>query len=621
MPRRQYLVMVETNGNQRFIFDAPRLRDAVGASSLLTRLDSWVRDAVPALPGKYARSAVGTTPGWVSVASGKVLLTVAAEEDARRVISEVTRRALTDAPGMDVSGVFTEIPGPGVTQGDLERIHQLASRRAVDRPPARARFAQVPFLERAKDSALPAVPFWEAPGGAEDDREEALSLPARVKRRSAYSRRRELLTAAMEESALLEAHDDRLVRDPTMLEEALRRAFLEADAKGGSDADDEAEPGARGSSEDREVFTRIEGLAALSRVAVIHIDGNGVGAVMRDLEGAMARVPPEALHEAGAADGRPGGRDLRRFILGVNERLERAVVGSFARAWARVAELSGDIGPIPVVPVILGGDDVTVITGGEHALPFAAEYLREYEERTSRDPVLRHLGAPAGGDGGTGPMTAAAGVAVVRRNYPFHTARALAEELVRRGKRKGKAVRPVCSTLDFHVLLDTTVMDPIDTLSAYADYTARPYLFGANADRGAEGTGDTTWDAVCARVRNFTAIPGGDGAPFPRTRAARIVRLLAEGKRCRTGDGHGVAAPPAAPRTAGVSADSEWEMAKEGIVSSAPLEDLLGGPEALFDLSQLADLLPGAYLDPPPASSATPDPPAAPGNATAKEHR
>ena len=171
MPRRQYLVMVETNGNQRFIFDAPRLRDAVGASSLLTRLDSWVRDAVPALPGKYARSAVGTTPGWVSVASGKVLLTVAAEEDARRVISEVTRRALTDAPGMDVSGVFTEIPGPGVTQGDLERIHQLASRRAVDRPPARARFAQVPFLERAKDSALPAVPFWEAPGGAEDDRE------------------------------------------------------------------------------------------------------------------------------------------------------------------------------------------------------------------------------------------------------------------------------------------------------------------------------------------------------------------------------------------------------------------------------------------------------------------
>jgi len=34
--------MLETNGNQRFIFSSPRLRDNVGASSLLTKLEQWI---------------------------------------------------------------------------------------------------------------------------------------------------------------------------------------------------------------------------------------------------------------------------------------------------------------------------------------------------------------------------------------------------------------------------------------------------------------------------------------------------------------------------------------------------------------------------------------------------
>ena len=195
-------------------------------------------------------------------------------------------------------------------------------------------------------------------------------------------------------------------------------------------------------------------------------------------------------------------------------------------------------------------------------------------------------------------MTAAAGVAVVRRNFPFHIAYDLAEDLVRRGKRIGKTMSPVCSTLDFHVLLDSTVTDPADTLSAYAEYTTRPYLFGANAERGANDSRNSTWDAVCVRVHNFAVIPGGDGGPFPRTRAARIVKLLAEGKHHQGGEGNDRSdSHPVAVTGTDVTADVEWKIAEETVLSNAPLKDLLGGPEALFDLCQLADLLPEAYLD------------------------
>lgn len=42
------LVMLETNGNQRYIFAAPRLRDSIGASAQLVRLKEWTDDALRA---------------------------------------------------------------------------------------------------------------------------------------------------------------------------------------------------------------------------------------------------------------------------------------------------------------------------------------------------------------------------------------------------------------------------------------------------------------------------------------------------------------------------------------------------------------------------------------------
>ena len=45
-----------------------------------------------------------------------------------------------------------------------------------------------------------------------------------------------------------------------------------------------------------------------------------------------------------------------------------------------------------MVPILLGGDDLTVLTEGRYALPFMETYLKAYEQRTREDPLLGYLG-------------------------------------------------------------------------------------------------------------------------------------------------------------------------------------------------------------------------------------
>ena len=105
-----HLVMLETNGNQRFIFSSPRLRDSVGASSLLTKLEQWTAQELLTTGAAAAwRAARGLHYGrephdsqWVSTSSGKVIFLVDSAQQAKDVIGAVTRKALAEAPGMDV---------------------------------------------------------------------------------------------------------------------------------------------------------------------------------------------------------------------------------------------------------------------------------------------------------------------------------------------------------------------------------------------------------------------------------------------------------------------------------------------------------------------------------------
>ena len=536
-----YLVMVQTNSNQSFIFSSPRLREQIGASFEITLLSRWVKEEAE----KLLKQKPLPTSFWVSDSSGKVIVRFTDDEGApknlaKQLILEVTLRALTDTPGLDVTGVFIEATSNTVDADDLQELDRVFLEYSLNRRPAAARFPQFPFLERGSESALPAsASLGDLKFSQESlqrnnfDESSPLSLPSRVKRAFASTSRKRQVDDVQKRLA---KQGKELKQEPQLDPTKLAAAF-----------------------QDGEEFENVKNM--LSSVGVVHIDGNGVGAIMRDLGCAHRAVQKVGVSTTSDEETTEESKGLQSFIMEVNRRLDNVVKDAIALSWYYVQELTPDT-VVPIVPVLVGGDDVTVYTDGRYAIPFAEAYIHHYERLTKDDDLLSVLAIVAGGKKADaserdhfeiddyiiqnpGPLTASAGVAIVGRNFPFHIAYDLAEELVSRGKKLGKKKGEVpCSTIDFHVLRDATVLDPDETLDEYKGRVQRPFLVGdyaserigeaatASASAGAPQSQDQ-WKRVLQAVAVFDGKDPDSpnkalGDPFPRARANRIVKLLAQ---------------------------------------------------------------------------------------------
>ena len=604
-----YLVMLQTNSNQSFIFSSPRLREQIGASFEITLLSRWVKKEAE----KLLKQKPLPTSFWVSDSSGKVIIRFTDDEGgpkdlAKQLIREVTLRALTDAPGLDVTGVFIEATFDKVDARDLNKLDRVFLEYSLNRRPAAARFPQFPFLERGSESALPAsaslgtLEFSQESLQPDNfDESSPLSLPSRVKRVFALTSRKRQVDDVQERLA---KQGKELKQEPPLDPTKLTAAF-----------------------QDGEEFEDAKDM--LSSVGVVHIDGNGVGAIMRDLGCAHRAVQKVGVSTTSDEETTEDSKGLQSFIMEVNRRLDNVVKDAIALSWYYVQELTPDT-VVPIVPVLVGGDDVTVYTDGRYAIPFAEAYIHHYEKLTKDDDLLSVLAIVAGGKKtdaperdhfeiddyiiqNPGPLTASAGVAIVGRNFPFHIAYDLAEELVSRGKKLGKKPGTVpCSTINFHVLRDATVLDPDDTLDEYKGRVQRPFLVGHYAPErigdapttSSEEAPTTTsqplssWAHILQAVAAFDGKKPDDptqttGDPFPRARASRIVKLLAEGKEDQAATEWGDALQNAP--SAGLLA-KQLKLLSPHSSSSDGIAEALEQIKWLLDLIDLSENVPDGYL-------------------------
>jgi len=156
------------------------------------------------------------------------------------------------------------------------------------------------------------------------------------------------------------------------------------------------------SIEQNETYKELQHISnSKNKLAVIHIDGNGLGEVIRSL-----KTP------------------LSQFSTNLDKATKEAF--NLAKQDKKVRE------------IILGGDDVTVICDADDALNFTKEFLENFEEKTQK-----HIGLK---------LTACAGIAYTNEKYPFHYAVSLAEELCSQTKKQAKEINATLapSSLIFH---------------------------------------------------------------------------------------------------------------------------------------------------------------------------
>jgi len=465
--RSVHLVVIETGDIQHYLFASNKVRENVGASELVYRLGTqFVLEAVAELGGRNLWSeAAGREDGVRDrlvdpaanprIEDGSTPAEIVIANSGRAVVLARDREVATGIVQRVTRRALLEAPGllvHGAVHGfDWHQQPVCEAERDVRRKLDRVRVTlpgpEFRFLR------LPIVAECGTSGlpASEIEPEEEIAL-------SAVSKAKRLKRPFFHE----------------------RVAHLLGDGGGRFTRDiDELE----------------RGLDLCNWIAVVHADGNGFGQMFIDLA--------KKLGATDASENRRYIDTLRTFSLALNRCAENA----FRHAIGHLVPQDKDL--VPLVPLVVGGDDLTVICPGGGALDFAAAYLRQFERETSSDSLVSEIAERVFSER---RLASCAGVAIMKPHYPFFQAYPIAEQLVKSAKqvkqiatRNGRP-RP-CSALDFQVLhgSEGTDLDLIrQKMTADDGLTrlwARPYVVTPIAAQDLEG--EEEHDAAWLKSRGW----------------------------------------------------------------------------------------------------------------------
>ena len=178
-------------------------------------------------------------------------------------------------------------------------------------------------------------------------------------------------------------------------------------------------------------------------LAVIHADGNSLGNKIQQMIKQL-----KEYH-----------KDVKEHFKVFSEQLDKSTINATKYAIEQVVmpayNKSLRKGKYPFRPVVIGGDDLTIIIRADLALDFTKQYLEAFRNETRNN--LTKLGLSMFDTG----LTACAGIAYMKDSYPFYYAVHLAEELCSDAKKASKTIddEDVPSSLSFHKIQDSFVED------------------------------------------------------------------------------------------------------------------------------------------------------------------
>lgn len=173
-----------------------------------------------------------------------------------------------------------------------------------------------------------------------------------------------------------------------------------------------------------------------SYIAVIHADGNNLGKIIHELGKSLKNhTSPEKIKKV-----------YQNFSKAIDEATQRAAQNAYTEIFNQYNNGKETI--VPFRPIILGGDDLTVICEAKNAVKFTKLFLREFEIQT--EEKLKKIKEDFSIT--ITKLTACAGIAFVKSKFPFYYAADLAEQLCAEAKKVSKDKDPenVPSSLLFY---------------------------------------------------------------------------------------------------------------------------------------------------------------------------
>ena len=466
MPEPQHAYLFEAKGIQRYLFHGGRLRDVVGGS-----------DLVAAITGNYADYAIGRLLNCDKFAdvcvfsrkAGGAFCLHGPRDVLEKVRQEFRLKLMQSLPGLEFTDALGEGPDALFAAKDARaksgavRANSVASALPIGRP----------VFAIAPRTGLPSTAVHK--NGDELDR-VLVPQRARADEMAQQGGRLDGVTGRFHPAGLTD------IRYPRNLD------------------DDEDDTAANPLMPWRNGGDR--------RVGLVHADVSGLG---------------QLYAQAGCTD--------PAAALALSAAIEDAMLRAVTQANAEVIlpfkreREGGGFSIAPARPLVLGGDDMTVIVRADLALRFAARLLEFIETET------KGLAAQFPGLKLPEALTACAGVAIARVGLPFLTMSALADSLCGYAKSMAKESalpnKPYASLLAFYVQTQTAEEDyGRDIKPGLGGLTGNPYRVG--------GYGlhlpCTDWAGLHALAKNVHALHGSGNS------LRRIKSLLGNGRKAEADD-------------------------------------------------------------------------------------
>lgn len=429
-----YLVLLETSANQAYIYNSNKLRENLGASECTfiagtefvfeacnyeypgaLEIGEFLLDKEKNLPIEKSKSEAEI----ILATSGKALVLTKSPGKAREIVRKVTKSALVKTPGLTIHGAIVEVDDLNGAQAfgkSMKEVHQKLESIRFRFPSVHERFPRTPFFEVCSVSGLPAESLYQHESVKKIGKENRPYSAVSIAKQDRSENGRERLISTLKGSENFE-----FPRNLTDLQKKFD---------------------------------------SLDWVAIVHADGNGLGELFINF----------AKH-AQPKDGRDFIDRFRRFSLALDVCTVEAARFATSKLLEAMKWENADPGSnvVPLIPIILGGDDLTVVCDGRYGIKFTYDFLKKFSELTASNEIhggiVKDLAKNAFGSESLGIC---AGVAIIKPHYPFHQAYGLATQLIKSAKsvktkitreHNGEQVPAPTSALDFHVLYDTSGAD------------------------------------------------------------------------------------------------------------------------------------------------------------------